>query len=186
MKTFNFQYKQTGAVLIVALVLLVVLTMLGISAIEATKLETRMAANTREYNQAFQNAEAGLNYVNNLLNAAGGGIIPESNVLVPAEEIFKDVLENEQVDLLDPDVAEVMVMLPSSQFDTDDRTNTATRIIVAQSIGKSARGQRVELSSGFKISAPKRPVDGQDVDAGELLGTDTSGGSSEDSGGDGS
>jgi len=52
--------RQEGAVLIVALFLLVVLTMLGISGIEATKLETRMAANVHDYNQAFQRAEAGL------------------------------------------------------------------------------------------------------------------------------
>jgi len=52
--------RQSGAVLIVALMLLVVLTMLGISAIESTKLETRMAANTRRYNQAFQQAESGI------------------------------------------------------------------------------------------------------------------------------
>lgn len=52
--------RQEGAVLIVALVLLVVLTMLGISGLEATKLETRMAASVHDYNQAFQRAEAGL------------------------------------------------------------------------------------------------------------------------------
>lgn len=52
--------RQEGAVLVVALILLVVLTMLGISAIESTKLETRMAANTEEYNRTFQMAEAGL------------------------------------------------------------------------------------------------------------------------------
>lgn len=34
--------------------------MLGISAIESTKLETKMAANTTNYNRAFQTAEAGL------------------------------------------------------------------------------------------------------------------------------
>jgi Tfp pilus assembly protein PilX len=53
-------HRQEGAVLIVALVLLVVLTMLGISAVESTKLETRMAASTRDYNRAFQAAEANL------------------------------------------------------------------------------------------------------------------------------
>jgi len=52
--------RQGGAVLVVALILLVVLTMLGISAMESTKLETRMAANTEEYNRTFQMAEAGL------------------------------------------------------------------------------------------------------------------------------
>lgn len=57
---FNHIPRQDGAVLIVALVLLIVLTMLGISAMESTKLETRMAANTTEYYRAFQTSEAGL------------------------------------------------------------------------------------------------------------------------------
>ncbi|MEK8016827.1 MAG: pilus assembly PilX N-terminal domain-containing protein [Candidatus Parabeggiatoa sp.] len=53
---------QEGAVLITSLILLVIITMLGVSAIEATKLETRMAANTREYNLAFQIAQSGIDH----------------------------------------------------------------------------------------------------------------------------
>jgi Tfp pilus assembly protein PilX len=59
--------QQEGAVLFVALMLLIVLTMVGISAIESTKLETRIAANLREYNHALQAAEIGLATARNLL-----------------------------------------------------------------------------------------------------------------------
>lgn len=52
--------SQQGAVLIVALMFLIVLTMLGVSVIETTKLETKMAYNITEYNHAFQMAEVGL------------------------------------------------------------------------------------------------------------------------------
>lgn len=52
--------RQQGAVLIVSLILLVILTMLGISAMESTKLETKMAVNTAEVNRALQIAEVGL------------------------------------------------------------------------------------------------------------------------------
>ena len=59
--------RQQGAVLIVSLILLVILTMLGISAMESTKLETKMAVNIDEVNRALQNAEVGLaNTVNSL------------------------------------------------------------------------------------------------------------------------
>ncbi len=51
---------QGGAVLIVALVMLVILTLLGVSMMNTTKLEERMAANTQETSQAFQSAETGL------------------------------------------------------------------------------------------------------------------------------
>ena len=52
--------RQRGAVLIVSLVLLVILTLLGVSMMNTTKLEERMAANIQEATQAFQSAETGL------------------------------------------------------------------------------------------------------------------------------
>ena len=56
----SLPHREEGAVLFVALMLLIILTMVGISAIESTKLETRMAANLRESNHALQAAEIGL------------------------------------------------------------------------------------------------------------------------------
>lgn len=52
--------NQSGAVLIVSLMLLIMLTMLGISTMESTKLQTRMAANMTDYNYAFQISEVGI------------------------------------------------------------------------------------------------------------------------------
>jgi hypothetical protein len=53
-------HKQQGAVLIVSMVLLVVLTLLGVSVMNMTQLEERMASNMQEVTQAFQSAETGL------------------------------------------------------------------------------------------------------------------------------
>jgi len=52
--------EERGAVLIAALVLLVVLTLLGLSAMQNTTLEERMAGNLRSENAAFQAAETAL------------------------------------------------------------------------------------------------------------------------------
>lgn len=52
--------SQRGAVLIVSLILLVVLTLLGVSVMNMTRLEERMASNAQETVQAFQSAETGL------------------------------------------------------------------------------------------------------------------------------
>jgi type IV pilus assembly protein PilX len=65
MYTFIFrktgvQSAQTGFVLIVALVLLLVLTLLGLAATQSTSLEERMAGNARNHDLAFQAAEAAL------------------------------------------------------------------------------------------------------------------------------
>ena len=52
--------RQTGAVLIVALVLLLVLTILGVAGMQNTTMEERMAGNYRDRFGAFQAAEAAL------------------------------------------------------------------------------------------------------------------------------
>lgn len=52
--------KARGAVLIVSLVILLVLTLLGISTMDRTLMQERMAGNLQESLSAFQAAEAGL------------------------------------------------------------------------------------------------------------------------------
>jgi type IV pilus assembly protein PilX len=52
--------KQGGAALMVALVMLLILTVIGVTAIRTTTLQERMAGNMRDANLAFQAAEAGL------------------------------------------------------------------------------------------------------------------------------
>lgn len=51
---------QTGAALIVGLVMLLVMTVLGVAAMQTSLLEEKMAGNYRDQNLAFQAAEAAL------------------------------------------------------------------------------------------------------------------------------
>ncbi|MGH8292522.1 MAG: pilus assembly PilX family protein [Gammaproteobacteria bacterium] len=59
---------QQGVVLVVSLVLLLVLTILGIAAIQSTSLEERMAGNQRAHQLAFEAAEAALRQGEQALN----------------------------------------------------------------------------------------------------------------------
>jgi type IV pilus assembly protein PilX len=52
--------RQAGAALVVALLMLLVMTVLGIASMGVTRLEERMAGNARDMDLAFQGAEAGL------------------------------------------------------------------------------------------------------------------------------
>jgi len=52
--------QQRGALLIFCLIFLLVLTIMGISSMESTILEERMAGNMQEFNLAFQAAESGI------------------------------------------------------------------------------------------------------------------------------
>ncbi|MGI9228094.1 MAG: pilus assembly PilX family protein [Gammaproteobacteria bacterium] len=58
MKTLN--KKQTGAALIICLMLLTIATMVGLNAVSSTILEEKMAGNIRNKHLSFQSAEAGL------------------------------------------------------------------------------------------------------------------------------
>ncbi len=51
---------QQGVALIMALVFLVLLTILGLTALNTTSLEEKMAGNVKDKNAAFQAAEAGI------------------------------------------------------------------------------------------------------------------------------
>ena len=52
--------QQQGAVLVVSLIMLLVMTLIGISSMRTTVLEEKMASNYRDSNIAFQAAEAAL------------------------------------------------------------------------------------------------------------------------------
>jgi len=51
---------ERGAILVSALLMLLVLTVIGVSVMQITRMQERMAGNTRDLNLAFQGAEAGL------------------------------------------------------------------------------------------------------------------------------
>jgi type IV pilus assembly protein PilX len=52
--------RQHGAVLVTAMLLLLVLTIIGVTAMQMSRMQERMAGNTRDVNLAFQAAEGAL------------------------------------------------------------------------------------------------------------------------------
>lgn len=83
--------NQRGAVLVVGLMLLVVLTLLGVVAMQGTTLQERMAGNMREQEQAFQSAEAVLRSGETFLRTTPilpaftgtAGLYPQADPAVP-------------------------------------------------------------------------------------------------------
>lgn len=71
---------QSGAVLIIGLIMMLLLTIIGLASIRGSGLQEQMAGNTRDRNLAFQAAEAGLRIGEDLLdkttipNFSGGTI----------------------------------------------------------------------------------------------------------------
>lgn len=63
-------HRQEGAALVIGLIMLVLVTMLGITALRTTALEERMASHTSDRAIAFQAAEAALRQGERYLNSA--------------------------------------------------------------------------------------------------------------------
>lgn len=72
-KEVGFLVKQQGAALVVALIMLVLMTLVGITAMQVTTVQEKMVANSRDLNVAFQAAEVALlrgeHYVKNMQDA---------------------------------------------------------------------------------------------------------------------
>jgi type IV pilus assembly protein PilX len=62
--------RQQGVTLVFSLVILVTLTLLGVSSIQSTRTELAMAGNQRESSLMFQAAEMGLVAAENFIQAA--------------------------------------------------------------------------------------------------------------------
>lgn len=63
--------QQHGAVLIVSMLLLLVITVLALGASQSTRLQERMAGSQRNYDLAFQAAEAGLRAGERMIDDSG-------------------------------------------------------------------------------------------------------------------
>ncbi len=72
----NIRIKQSGAVLFVGLMMLLVMSLIAVTSMQSSTLETRMAGNTRDSLVALQTAEAALQ---------AGETLLDTNVLNPAD-----------------------------------------------------------------------------------------------------
>ncbi len=69
--------NQRGMALIMAMVILMILTILGITAMTTSSLEEKMSGNIQEQTRAFQAAESGVSEaIARIITGVGGGIIP--------------------------------------------------------------------------------------------------------------
>jgi len=75
--------RQNGATLVIAMLMLLVLTVLGLATMNMTRLEERMAGNSRDVNLAFQGAEAGLRDAEERIRAWNEFTVPASCTSAP-------------------------------------------------------------------------------------------------------
>lgn len=117
--------KQSGVVIIVALVTLLVMTMVGLTAIGNATLQERMAANNRFYLQSRLNAETALREAEDYLSnrITGTPLILNTN-----NDVLTLITDNNHIYLNDANSLKAptaQVDSPSSNFSLADKTSWA-------------------------------------------------------------
>lgn len=104
----NYVRGQRGAILIIALVMLLVITMLGTGSLTSVTLEERMVSNMQSANKAFEGAEAALAQCENLIRSStvselevGGilGVVDYGTTSVASERFDSDFWLNQGTEL---------------------------------------------------------------------------------------
>jgi len=92
----NVRAKHNGTALLVAMVLIFLLTILGLSAMRDSTLETRLAANAVHKEVSFQSAESATDIILALDNPTSNKAI-ETVICAPAAEFSMDELSKANV-----------------------------------------------------------------------------------------
>ncbi len=71
--------KQSGVVLVISMIMLLLLTLIGVTGTQVTTLEEKMAGNARDQNLAFQAAESALIDAENDIDNTVGALVPRIN-----------------------------------------------------------------------------------------------------------
>lgn len=150
-KRHNPQH-QSGAVLVISLIMLLLLTIIGVTGVQSTSLEEKMAGNMRDKNLAFQAAESALNAAEKSLDtalppfdAAGtGGFYSAASTIPTAAAILTDAFWTTNLD--DHPVA-------TSTVTTDKLGNgVATPVYIIQKLAAACFD-----AAGCPPSTPKTP-----------------------------
>lgn len=132
-------HRERGAVLIVSLILLVILTLLGMSVMNTSQLEERMAANVQEVNQSFHSAETGLSWAIDNEDFLPDVDVPATTESIPSGIGRSDELEYSLRHIADANPGGLwdVVQFRSAHFDIE-------------SIGTSGSGLETTLHGGLK------------------------------------
>ncbi len=140
------RHAQSGAALVVSLIMLSLMTAIGVASMEATILESKMAGNLQAQIDAFNNTESSL-------RLAEGIVLAEANDAVPVDFSTQTWLytATDSIPLLD----ELNVTLDDIEIDLDN-TNSAVgdnaRYIVWYTGSHTLAGESSALNSTGGVS----------------------------------
>jgi type IV pilus assembly protein PilX len=141
-------HRQSGAVLFVSLIMLLVLTLIGVTAMRSSTLEEKMAANTMNHNITFHAAESAIENALDDTNSLVQAILTESTISVNLNMGDSSVTSSADVTYLGSGIALGFSLgQNSSAFSSYkfDATGTASR---------ANSGANVSMSQGVRRIGP--------------------------------
>ena len=134
----TIRQREQGAVLIVAMIFLIIMTLLAVTGMTTTSLEEKMAANSQETTRAFQAAETGLGQALADLNSydlTGTYSVPEGEMFTNSDlatEYGTDFLgiSAPQLVLNDPQFLNAIDCYETANFDLISIGTTSADITV--------------------------------------------------------
>lgn len=85
------RFRQRGSILVISLIILLVLTVLGLSSMSTSTMEERMSGNTRDRARALQAAEVGLRRAETFIDTIASVEAFGQNVGLYAEGVHPDI-----------------------------------------------------------------------------------------------
>jgi len=111
--------RQNGAVLIISLVLMLILTILGLTAANTTTLQSKMSINMADRNMALQAAEHAMRIAENQLQTW----INEQNAIIRYDSTKKGEYQGNGVYIFDEAAAKQPWELGTAKWDSTDSTD---------------------------------------------------------------
>ena len=142
-KTHNLAHRQSGAVLVISLILLLVLTVIGVTSMRSATLEEKMAANSMNYGVTFHAAESAIENALDDTNSLVQAILTSGTVAVDLDVGDSSVNSSANVTYLGSGIAlgfslgQNSSAFSSYRFDTTGtatRTNTGASVSVSQGV----------------------------------------------------
>jgi len=143
----KYTKHQKGAVLIVSLVMLIIMTLLGISGMNNTVMQERMAGNQRNSTLAFQAAEAALRAAEIAIDTTWGSDFPEGDTNGTTANDNRGVFTLNSP-TLDPD-------LTNETEWWAERTGTANATFWANNGTDAYAADTLEFQSGVFLDMPQ-------------------------------
>ena len=153
-KTLKNLRTQAGVTLVVSLIILVVLTILGVTSMESTRTEVAMAGNLRESNLTFEAAEAGLRAAEAFVEAttSSSDYNDPANGLYP--ELDSDPDYNDSATWASSQTASTSIayLIEQPRFIINYLGDRSQNVVAAVNIGGYGNSQPGLTVSNFKIT----------------------------------